>query len=748
MEKNRIFCRILAVLLSATVTAGSYVGTSVSVVAAETSALVDSEYEVNDNGNTEITKDTDSSSDVSVVTDSAEEEEITQKNVTAYLYGMDNSEILQCLFKSTMPDMPYISTTDFCSNVFKGTFTEEKNSDGTYTVSAPKGTMVINTDDDTLYFESFESFAGSEPDADGSALDAPYCQPSDVIAIGETNSLTLDLGEYHIDLIESDGKTYMPVSFISILFSITYNAAAYANGNVYFVHCSDILSDQDFYFDRTEMFKNDSRSQEIIDLTYNELCFAIDKIYGRPSKSEIASYIAENGLDKTLDEYSDETRRAKELMLSDSKADFVIGICCLSSVFFDGGHTILAYPMVNVLNFYPESAVGTILSQRLNDMNDQDAMSAINQFMKLIYSQADYSTLVLQKMAAYENYETIRIWDDASASQLVCSGDTAIFAFDSFVNEAVYHFKWSLDYAKESGMKRFVIDISSNVGGSSAVAYYMMAMMTNKNKDNNTSCIRTIETITRNIFESYGAVDLNLDGMIDESDKEVYYDFEFAIQTSRYSHSCSNLLSSLAKDNGIVVIGETSGGGSCALDIIITPELMPYTISMYNKFINKNNEDVDSGVIPDYNLTSMTKDEYGNEVVDYSEMYNAAKYSSMIDEFYGVAREPSKPFEQPSEEPSQEPSDEPSEKLSETSQELSNKPSEKLSEPSQESTQKPADTTVNKPADKDTDNKVSEPNNNSFATGDNSDVQYVILVMLMASVTIIAFASKKKKAIQ
>ena len=34
-----------------------------------------------------------------------------------------------------------------------------------------------------------------------------------------------------------------------------------------------------------------------------------------------------------------------------------------------------------------------------------------------------------------------------------------MFAFDSFVNEAVYHFKWSLDYAKEKGVRRFVIVI-------------------------------------------------------------------------------------------------------------------------------------------------------------------------------------------------------------------------------------------------------------------------------------------------
>ena len=71
MEKNRVFCSILAVLLSAAVmagtgftSAGSYVGTSVSVSAAETLAFGDFEYEVNDNGDIEITKYIGSGGDV------------------------------------------------------------------------------------------------------------------------------------------------------------------------------------------------------------------------------------------------------------------------------------------------------------------------------------------------------------------------------------------------------------------------------------------------------------------------------------------------------------------------------------------------------------------------------------------------------------------------------------------------------------------------------------------------------------
>ncbi len=53
------------------------------------------------------------------------------EEVTAYLYSSEKTDTLNCLFKSSMPDMAYISTADFCSNIFEGTATEVKNDDGT-----------------------------------------------------------------------------------------------------------------------------------------------------------------------------------------------------------------------------------------------------------------------------------------------------------------------------------------------------------------------------------------------------------------------------------------------------------------------------------------------------------------------------------------------------------------------------------------------------------------------------------------
>ena len=272
------------------------------------------------------------------VTAFAAEEAIVRKDITAYLYSMENTETLSCVFISSMPDMPYISTVDFLSNIFEGTAAEVKNDDGTFTVTIDTASMVIDAEKDTVHFDEFEVFMSIKPIEEGTALDSPYCHNLGASVEGETKSLTLDLGEYDIDILDVDGKSYFPASSLSLLFSQTYNAAEYLGGSIYFIHCSEIVTGNS-YFDKTSVYADDHRSQDIIDLTYNELCFAVDRLYGRPAKYEIAASIEEKGFDKTLDEYSDDTRKAKEKLLSDSKTDFIIGMTFLDNVFFDGGHT-------------------------------------------------------------------------------------------------------------------------------------------------------------------------------------------------------------------------------------------------------------------------------------------------------------------------------------------------------------------------------------------------------------------------
>ena len=565
------------------------------------------------------------------MTASAAGDGITVKDLTAHIYNMDDTETLSCLFKSSMPDMAFISTVDFLKNIFVDEPTEEKNADGTYTITNPKGTMVIDPQKDTLHFDYFEDFISAKVNVEGTEMDVPYLKEYAPVNEGEKNGLDLDLSPYKIDIIEYDGKTYFPVSSIGLLVSETYNTAVYNEDNIYFVHCADIVMGNCYYTNKM-VYDTLKRSKALVELTYNDLCFAVDKLYGRPAQAEIASVIAEKGFDKALDEYNDDTRRAKELLLSENMVDYILGTAYLGKVFSDGGHTALYYPAV--LAFLTP---GTALYDELNRLFDEEGFrdaNAVKYVMSSLTSSQKATNMSEFRSGKYKDYDLVKSWDDKSASKLYVAGDTAVFAFDSFVNEAVYHFKWSLDYAKEKGIKRFVIDLSCNSGGNAAVVMYFMAMITNKDKDSYTTSYRKLQTLTGNIVRTDQDMDLNLDGEINDLDKSVYYDFEYAFITSKISYSCGNLLPCLAKEAGFPIFGERSGGGACSLFIAYTPETFFYTLSSYNKFITKDNKDVDNGAELDFDLTKRVTDDAGNESIDYSGLYDLEDISRKIDALY------------------------------------------------------------------------------------------------------------------
>lgn len=565
------------------------------------------------------------------MTASATGDGITAKDLTAHIYNMEDTETMQCLFKSSMPDMAFISTVDFLKHIYVDEPSESKNADGTYTITNPKGTMVIDPQHDTLHFDYFEDFVTAKVNVEGTEMNVPYIKEYAPVSEGETNGLDLDLSPYKIDIIEYDGKTYFPVSSIGLIVSETYNTAVYCNDEIYFVHSSDIVMGN-CYFQNSAPYNTLKRSKDLVELNYNDLCFAFDKLYGRPGQAEIASVIAEKGFDKALDEYNDDTRRAKELLLSESTVDYIIGTAYLGEVFYDGGHTAINYPAVLAF-LTPGNVVNDELNRLIDSENFRDRQ-AVNYVISTLNSSQRGANMAEFRSGKYEKYQLVKSWDDKSAAKLYIEGDTAVFAFDSFINEAVYHFKWSLDYAKEKGIKRFVIDLSCNSGGNAAVVMYIMAMITNKDKDSYTISYRKTQTLTGNITRIDNDMDLNLDGEINDLDKSVYYDFEYAFITSKISYSCGNLLPCLAKDEGFPILGERSGGGACSLFIAYTPELFFYTLSSYNKFINKDNNDVDNGAELDFDLTKQMVDDEGNKTIDYSGLYDIEDISRKIDTLY------------------------------------------------------------------------------------------------------------------
>ena len=162
------------------------------------------------------------------------------------------------------------------------------------------------------------------------------------------------------------------------------------------------------------------------------------------------------------------------------------------------------------------------------------------------------------------------------------------------------------EHDKESGTttKNVVLDLAWNGGGSIAAMWRALGFLTDE----------PIEYLTRSTISGatsaeYYAVDADGDG--DFTDDDAYDQYEWYVLTTKLSFSAANLFAAIAKEQGIAtVIGERSGGGTCAVYTIVLPDGTTTNISSpivfetakYDQGVMVGGDAVESGVVPDIPL--------------------------------------------------------------------------------------------------------------------------------------------------
>jgi len=133
-------------------------------------------------------------------------------------------------------------------------------------------------------------------------------------------------------------------------------------------------------------------------------------------------------------------------------------------------------------------------------------------------------------------------------------------------------------------------------------------------------------------------VDRNFNGKFDEADKNVHYDLNFAVLTSGNSFSCGNLFPSMLKDNGIPVMGSTSGGGACAIQAMCTADGFCFQISSFRARLNTiDGQNIDAGVTPtlpipvDNTIQVPVSEENTLTVKDYSKYFDVDYLRSLLE---------------------------------------------------------------------------------------------------------------------
>lgn len=149
-------------------------------------------------------------------------------------------------------------------------------------------------------------------------------------------------------------------------------------------------------------------------------------------------------------------------------------------------------------------------------------------------------------------------------------------------------------------VKNVVVDLTNNGGGMIAVLPYLEAFFSDKP----TYVLK--DTVNNTIREYHYKVDLNGDGTFGGEGDTFKGQFNFFFLTSKFSFSCGNYFPGFAKNNGVKIIGEQSGGGTSPVGVFMDAlgsgiNLSNYTNMMYKDANGKWTQN-DSGIPVDYSF--------------------------------------------------------------------------------------------------------------------------------------------------
>jgi len=557
-------------------------------------------------------------------------------------------------FYDALPDVAYISAADFQSIVLPGSvMTVSHTGIGEYTLANGDATAVVNVNSDIFASNKFEEFTNQmtllQPGMANVYYDGmPFVRYKSVEYTPAEANVTFDLASYGIDL-HADGKgaVYFPFATLADLYTdLFYHHAGFngekvvVNTSVNEVSLSEI--DPDYY---KPILEKRTRSESLSAFNYKELCFAMDHFYGYPGRVKYNDVLKEKGLDKALEEDIPAGKEIKKLLHSTNLAEYLLGMTGLTGVYFDG-HTameLMSFATGNDSDKYADLLADYTKASATYASVAASIMPAILPMMGMM---RDNMTINKIRPEIYGEKETY-----------IKKGNTAVCVFNSFNsrNEKAWKDYYEgkgplptventegddmvifLDALKKADadpeVENLIIDITANGGGSADIVMVMTSLIMDK------SYISQDNPLTGQRSLVQYEVDRNFDGVFDKKDKDVHYDLNFAVLTSDVSFSCGNLFPSMLKDAGIPVIGETSGGGSCAIQAMCTADGFCFQISSFRARLNSlAGENIDTGVTPDIPISveaaaPADADAAASQAKDYSKFYDIDYLSSLLAE--------------------------------------------------------------------------------------------------------------------
>ena len=533
-----------------------------------------------------------------------------------------------------MPHVAYIAVADFQNMLMAGTSIRvSKTAVSQYSLTTSHGkTATVNTAEESMTFDDFLNFVALGITTTGESDDDDDDEPSFVLRTKETltpatAALSLNMKKYGIDLRGDGRMVYVPLSTLSDMYSNLYSNHVMFNGEKIIVtNFEKTPAEIDAAFFK-KPYLTEERPEDLAAYSYGELCFAIDHFYGRPGRNSIDKTIEADGIDKALDE------KVRNLLKSTDMEEYIFSHTLISPILNGilGGlydekslESLVDKFITPFGQLYPLEALGIVNALAKRDGSDESAAKR-----KSVLKSDTYAKVGNTIYCIYDDFGPI----DTKGWAAYYQGKGQIPTYNPNFKGDICGIVEALDKAAaDPEVKNFVLDLTCNSGGEASVLAAITTLLAGKNS----FAYENVLTKQRGVDEF--EVDGNFDRVFDKKDKAPRHpELNIAILTSHLAYSCGNLLPSLMKDYGYLIIGEKSGGGSCSIQKMCTPEGLCYQLSSSRtRLINKAGENIDKGVEPHIALEVKkvkVKDADGDDIEysDFSAFYDKSVGDKIVE---------------------------------------------------------------------------------------------------------------------
>ena len=541
----------------------------------------------------------------------AEAYQIEEGSYAIYLASSENmaDEPYSLYFMNGVDDLPYVNLLEWANMLYEinvylfgnETYDLDYVENGpVVTITRENGyPMTLDFDNDKIIFTDYNSFLRDTEDS--TLIDvlsaSGFNEDGDVSLFRRSlkesfdrygDSTSIDLAPYGIDLIYQDGNYYVPLQtlndlilFPSLHFGLLFNGEA-----IFFANERSFYHEEEAaYTPLAELYYSaptDELSEELAEFNYNELCLALDCLYGLKGPHDIKNFR------QTFWEIAFD-----EVLSSTNPTNVDLALHQFINFYLDDQHSAFLEP----------SYRAGLESQFENPVSVGQASGRMNGHME---SYAAARAVVYPD--GVPGYEEV--------------GNTAYVTFDGFTfdydpedyyafgkeNEPLQDTIGLIIYAHsqitrpDSPIENVVLDLSNNTGGAADAAVFVISWILGD------ASLSLKDTFTGAMTSTVYRADVNLDRRFDEADSLADKDVYCLI--SPVSFSCGNLVpAALKMSQKVTLLGTTSGGGSCVVQPMSTASGALFQISGTSRLSflkNGSFYDIDQGIDPDFFINDIS----------------------------------------------------------------------------------------------------------------------------------------------